>query len=48
MVQHEYGSLEEAQAFEDAVFGRDDARAIMAGYHESILEGTREIYKIAD
>ncbi len=48
VVQHEYESLEAAQAFEEAVFGRDDARTIMAGYHEHILEGTREIYKVAD
>lgn len=47
VLQHEYESLEAAQEFEKDVFGQDAAKAIMAGYHDLLIEGTREIYRVA-
>ena len=47
VLQHEYESLEAAQEFEDRVFGQDAAKSIMAGYHDLLAQGTREIYRVA-
>ena len=46
VVQREHEGLVEAQELEARVFGTDEARAAMDGYHELIVQGHREIYKV--
>jgi hypothetical protein len=46
VVQREYEGLEEAQELESRVFGSEAAKAAMSGYHELIVEGHREIYRV--
>ena len=38
--------LEEALELESRVFGSEAAKAAMSGYHELIVEGHREIYRV--
>ena len=46
VVQREFEGLEEAQELESRVFGTDAARSAMSGYHELMVEGRREIYRV--
>jgi hypothetical protein len=46
VVQREYEGLEEAQELESRVFGSEAAKSAMSGYHELIVEGHREIYRV--
>lgn len=46
VLEREYEGLDEAQEVEASVFGQDAAKAAMAGYHELLVEGQREIYRV--
>jgi hypothetical protein len=46
VLEREYEELEEAQELESQVFGSEAAKSAMSGYHELIVEGQREIYKV--
>jgi hypothetical protein len=46
VIQREYEGLEEAQELESQVFGSEAAKSAMSGYHELLVEGQREIYKV--
>ena len=47
VVQREFESVDAAQALEAQVFGSDAAKEAFSGYHDLIVEGRREIYKVA-
>jgi hypothetical protein len=46
VAESEFDSLDASKEMEDAVMGNEQAREVMAGYHELIVEGRREIFKI--
>ena len=46
VLEREYEGLEEAQELESRVFGSEAAKSAMSGYHELIVEGQREIYRV--
>ena len=47
VVQREFEGIEQAQELESQVFGSEAAKSAMSGYHDLIVEGRREIYKVA-
>ncbi len=46
VAEHDYESFEDIPAVEAKVMADDEARSIMAGYHDLIIRGRREIYKV--
>lgn len=44
--QNEADSLDAFRAMEAEVMGNEEARQVMDGYHDLILEGLREIYNV--
>ena len=46
VLEREHTSLDEVQALESRVMGDERAQSIMAGYHELVDRGRREIYKV--
>lgn len=46
VVQREYETVEESLELEARVFGTDAAKAVMTGYHDLLVEGQREIYRV--
>jgi len=46
VLERDYESVEAALAMEGEVMGNPKAREVMAGYHELLLQGRREIYKV--
>lgn len=46
VLEREYDSLDEMKALEARVMGEERAQAIMGGYHDLVVRGTREIYKV--
>jgi hypothetical protein len=46
VLEHEYGSLDEFRELESQVMAEERAQAAMAGYHDLITSGHREIYKV--
>lgn len=46
VLEHDYGSIDEFREAEARVMAEEGARAAMAGYHELLLSGRREIYKV--
>jgi len=42
----EYDSLDEVPALEEKVMANEKAQAAMAGYHDLVVSGRREIYKL--
>jgi len=42
----EYESLDEVPALEAKVMANEKAQAAMAGYHDLVVSGSREIYKL--
>ena len=47
VVQREFEGIEAAQELESQVLGWDAAKEAFSGYHDLIVEGRREIYKVA-
>ena len=48
VLEREYDSLDEVAAFESRVFSDERSKAAMAGYHDLLRSGRREIYKVED
>ena len=46
VLEREYESVGAALALEAEVMSNPDAQSAMAGYHEHIVRGKREIYKV--
>jgi len=46
VLEREYEDLQEMQALESEVMGDERSRTVMAGYHDLVREGRREIYKV--
>ena len=46
VLEREYDSLDEVAAFESRVFSDKRSKAAMAGYHDLLRSGRREIYKV--
>jgi len=46
VLEREFGSFEEMQALEAKVMADARAQSIMAGYHDLVERGSREIYKV--
>lgn len=46
VLEREYASLDEVPTLEARVMAEERARSAMAGYHELVVEGSREIYKV--
>lgn len=46
VLESEWATLDDMQAYEAKVMGDDRARSIMAGYHDLVNRGRREIYKV--
>lgn len=46
VAEHEAETLDGFREMEAETMSRDDAREAMAGYHELIVEGRREIYRV--
>lgn len=46
ILQREYESLDEVQAVESKVMADDRSKSVMAGYHDIVVSGRREIYKV--
>lgn len=46
VLESEYETMDDIQATEAKVLGDERARAIMAGYHDLLIKGRREIYKV--
>jgi hypothetical protein len=46
VLEKEYASLDEIPAVESRVMSDPRARAAMGGYHDLVLKGRREIYKV--
>lgn len=46
VLQRDYESLEAMAALESKVMADDRARSAMTGYHDLVVSGRREIYKI--
>jgi hypothetical protein len=48
IAEREYEGLDEMVALEERVMADERAGAAMAGYHEIVIEGRREIYRVVD
>ena len=46
VLEHEYENLDAIPALESKVMSQERARSAMAGYHEFVVSGRREIYRI--
>ena len=46
VLERDYETLDEVAALEAKVMGDDRAKGAMEGYHELVLSGRREIYKV--
>lgn len=46
VLEREYASLDEAPAVESKVMSDERAQSVMAGYHDLVTRGRREIYKV--
>jgi len=46
VLERDYESLDDVLALESRVMGDERARGAMAGYHDLVTSGRREIYKI--
>lgn len=46
VLESEYENLDDIPATESKVMGQEAARTIMAGYHDLVIEGRREIYRV--
>lgn len=46
VAEFESETLDGFQEIEEGVMADEDARAAMAGYHDLVLEGRREVYKV--
>lgn len=46
VLEHEYESLDEFREQESRLMSEEAARAAMAGYHDLLVNGRREIYKV--
>jgi hypothetical protein len=46
VLESEWATLDDMQAYEAKIMGDDRAKSIMAGYHDLIGRGRREIYKV--
>jgi len=46
VLESEYQTLDDIQAVEAKVLGDERGKAAMAGYHDLVVEGRREIYKV--
>ncbi len=46
VLQSEAETLDAFREMEDAVMGNEDAQEAMAGYHDLVVEGRREIYTV--
>ena len=46
VLEHEYASLDEFQEAEAKVMSEEGAQAAMAGYHDMLISGRRELYKV--
>jgi hypothetical protein len=46
VLEREYETLDEVPALESRVMSDPEAQAAMDGYHELVVEGRREIYKV--
>jgi len=45
VLERDYESLDDVLALESRVMGDERARGVMAGYHDLVASGRREIYK---
>lgn len=48
VAESEAESLDAFREMEEAVMGNEDAQEAMAGYHDLVEEGRREIYKVEE
>jgi hypothetical protein len=46
VLEREYESLDDIPSIESRVMGDERARSVMAGYHELVERGRREIYRV--
>jgi len=46
VLEREYESLEDYDAVESKIIAGEQFRSIMAGYHDIVRQGRREIYKV--
>lgn len=46
VAEFESETLDGFQEMEEGVMANEDARAAMAGYHDLVVEGRREVYKV--
>jgi hypothetical protein len=46
VAEHEYETLDSIRDMEAQVMGDERAQAAMAGYHDLVVSGRREIYKV--
>ncbi len=46
VLERTYSSLDEVTTIEAKVMSHEKAQAIMAGYHDLVVSGSREIYKL--
>ncbi len=46
ILEHEYENLDAVSAMESKVMGDDRAKSVMGGYHDLVVKGRREIYKV--
>ena len=46
ILERDYGSLDEIAAVESRVMSDERAGPVMAGYHDLVVKGSREIYKV--
>jgi heme-degrading monooxygenase HmoA len=46
VAEFESETLDGFQEMEEGVMASEDARAAMAGYHDLVIEGRREVYKV--
>lgn len=48
VLEREYADMDEITATEGRVMADDGARSAMAGYHDLVREGWREIYRVVE
>jgi len=46
VLESEWATLNDMQAYEAKVMGDERARSAMAGYHDLVIRGRREIYRV--
>ena len=46
VLERDYESLDEVREIESRVMSDERARSVMAGYHDLVEQGRREIYKV--